>query len=73
MGMQVFVARVEQRGMEAPLPRELTMALGLPPDATVAEAVNAIERDAAGSRLRTAVHLTEEMTDRATAWQNCCR
>ena len=67
MGMHVFVTRVEQRGMEAPLPGELTRALGLPPDATVAEAVNAIERDSPGSRLRTAVHLTEEMTDRATA------
>ena len=67
MGMQVFVARVEQHGTEAPLPRELTRALGLPRDAKVAEAVNAIERDAVASSLRTAVHLTEEMTERATA------
>ena len=65
-GMQVFVARVERSGAGAPLPRALTRALGLPPDATVAEAVKAIEGDAAGSRLRTAVHLTEEMTYRAT-------
>ena len=31
MGMQLSIAQVEQRGMEAPLPRELTRALGLPP------------------------------------------
>ena len=67
MGMQVFVARVEQHGTEAPLPRELTRALGLPRHAKVADAVNAIERDATASSLRTAVHLTEEMTERATA------
>ena len=67
MGMQVFVARTEQHGMEAPLPRDLTKALGLPREATVAETVNAIEGDAAALRLRTAMHLMEEMTDRATA------
>ena len=66
MGMQVSVARVEQGGMEAPLPGELTRALGLPSDATVAEALNAIECDAAASRLRTAVHLMKEMADGAT-------
>ncbi len=67
MGMQVFVVRVEQHGTDAPLPRELTRALGLRPDATVAEAVNAIEGDAAGSKFRTAIQLLEEMTGRATA------
>ena len=50
MGMQVFVARVEQGGTKVSLPQELTRALGLPSDAMVAEAVSAIERDAAGSR-----------------------
>ena len=53
--------------MVAPLPRALTRALGLPPDASVAEATNAIDRDTAGSRLRRAMHLMEEMTDGATA------
>ena len=67
MGMQLFIAHVKQGGMEAPLPRELTTALGLPPDASVAEAMNAIERDAAGARLRKAIHLMEEMTEGATA------
>ena len=67
MAMQVFVAQVEDGSTETPLPGELTRALGLPPDAKVAEAVNAIEGDAEGSRYRTAIHLTEEMTDRATA------
>ena len=67
MGMRLFVTRVEERGMEAPLPPELTKALGLPRDAKVAETVNAIEQDAAGSRLRTAMHLMEEMTEGATS------
>ena len=67
MGMQLSIAQVEQRGMVAPLPRVLTKALRLPPDASVAEAINAIDRDAAGSRLRRAVHLMEEMTENASA------
>ena len=67
MGMQLSIAQVEQRGTEAPLPRALTKALGLPPNASVAEAINEIDRDAAGSRLRTAVHLMEEMTEGASA------
>ena len=67
MGMQLSIAQVEQRGMEAPLPRALTRALGLPPNASVAEAMNAIERDAAASRLRKAMHLMEEMTEGASA------
>ena len=56
MGMHLSIAQVEQRGMVAPLPRSLTKALGLPPDANVADAINAIDRDAAGSRLRRAIH-----------------
>ena len=35
--------------------------------AMTAETTNAIDRDAAGSRLRRAIHLMEEMTDGATA------
>ena len=67
MGMQLSIAQVEQLGMEAPLPRALTRALGLPPDASVAEAINEIDRDTAGSRLRRAMHLMEEMTEGASA------
>ena len=67
MGMQLSIAQVEQRGREAPLPRALTKALGLPPDTSVAEAISAIERDTAGSRLRRAMHLMEEMTEGASA------
>jgi len=48
MGMQVVIAQAEQGNMEARLPRELTKALGVSPDASVAEAVNAINRDAGG-------------------------
>lgn len=67
MGMQLFVARVEQRAMATPLPGKLARSFDLPPNTTVAEAVTAIERDAAGSRWRTAVRLMEEMTENATA------
>ena len=67
MGLQVVIGQVKQGGMNAPLPGKLTRALGLPPDASIAEAVNAIERDAAGSRLRTGMNLMKEMTEGATA------
>ena len=67
MGLQVVIGQVKQGSMDAPLPGKLTRALGLPPDASVAEATNAIERDAAGSRLRTAVHLIKEMIEGTTA------
>ena len=67
MGMQLSIAQVEQSSTKAPLPGELTKALGLPPGASVAEAISAIDRDAAGSRLRRAMHLMEEMTEGASA------
>ena len=67
MGLRLFIAQVEQGSMEPPLPRGLTRALGLAPDASIAEAMNAIERDAAGSRLRRAMRLMDEMTDDAAA------
>ena len=66
MGMQLFIAQIEHDGIKARLRREISGALGLPPDASVAEATNAIEGDAAGSRLRTAMHIMEEMTEGAT-------
>ena len=66
MGLQVVIGQVKQGGMDAPIPGKLTRALGLAPDASIAEALSAIERDAAGSRLRTGMHLMKEMTEGAT-------
>ena len=55
MGMRLFSAPAEPGGMEAPpLPPELTRALGLPSDASVIDAVDAIDQDAAASTLRKA-------------------
>ena len=66
MGMRLFIAPAAPRGVRAsPLPAELTRALGLPSDATVLDAVDAINRDAVGSRLRKGLHLIQEMTERA--------
>ena len=68
MEMRLYVAAAEARDPEAPaLPAELTRALGLPSDASVAEAVAVIERDAAGARLREGLRLLHEMTELATA------
>ena len=67
MGMRLFNAPAEPGGMEAPpLPPELTRALGLPSDASVIDAVDAIDQDAVASTLRKGMRLVEEMTELAT-------
>ena len=54
--------------MEAPpLPAELTRALDLPSDASVVDAVEAIDQDAVASTLRKGMRLVLEMTELATA------
>ena len=68
MGMRLFIAPAEPGGMEAPpLPAELTRALDLPSDASVVDAVEAIDQDAVASTLRTGMRLVQEMTELATA------
>lgn len=68
MGMRLFIAPMNPGDAEAPpLPRELTKALDLPADASVAEAVDAINTDAAGSDLRKAMRLMQEMAELATS------
>lgn len=68
MGMRLFIAPVEPRGPGAPpLPAELTRALGLTPDASVADAVDAIEQNSAASRLREGLRLMQAMTELARA------
>ena len=67
MGMRLFSARAEPGGMEAPpLPPELTRALGLPSDASVIDAVDAIDQDAVASTLRKGMRLAQKMTELAT-------
>ena len=67
MGMQLFIAQGQRSGKEAPpLPAELTIALDLPPDASVVEAVDVIDQDAVASKLRKGVRLMQEMTELAT-------
>ena len=68
MGMRLLIGPMNVAGAEAPsLPRELTKALALPSDASVADAVDAINTDAGGSDLRKAIRLMHEMTEFATA------
>lgn len=68
MGMRLLVGPMNPAGAGAPpLPRELTKALDLPRDASVAEAVDAITSDTAGSDLRKAMRLMHEMAELATA------
>ena len=68
MGMRLFSAPAEPGGMEAPpLPPELTRALGLPSDASVIDAVDAIDQDAVASKLRRGMRLVQKTTELATA------
>ena len=68
MGMRLFIAPAEPSGMEAPpLPAELTRALDLPSDASVVDAVDAIDQDAVASMLRKGMRLVQKMTELATA------
>ena len=70
MGMRLFVAPAEPGGLvlEAPpLPAELTRALDLPSNASVVDAVEAIDQDAVASTLRKGMRLVQEMTELATA------
>ena len=66
MGMRLFIAPAVPRGVRAPpLPAELTKALDLHSDASVVEAVDAIDQDAVASELRKGLHLMQEMTELA--------
>ena len=68
MEMRLFVGPAEPPGpAPPPVPAELTEALGLPSDASVAEVVAVIERDAAASKLRKGLRLMREMTEPARA------
>lgn len=68
MEMRLMVVPAEPPGPAPPPVRaELTEALGLPPDASVAEVVAVIERDPAASKLRKGLRLMREMTEPARA------
>ena len=67
MGMQLFIAPMDPAGIgAAALPAELIRALDLPSDASVAEAVEAINKDDRAPNLRKGIRLAREMMELAT-------
>ncbi len=68
MGMQLFVGPAERGAAEASrLPPEITRALHLPSNASIADAVGLIEKDAMASKLRDGMRVVQDLTHRAAA------
>ena len=66
MGMQLFVGPAERGAAKAPrLPPEITRALHLPTNASVADAVGLIEKDTMASKLRDGMRVVRDLTQRA--------
>ena len=67
MGRRLIIGPTNPAGTGgAALPAELTRALDLPSDASVVEAVEAINKDERASNLRGGIRLAQEMTELAT-------
>ena len=68
MGLQLYIGRgLRGNPAEPGLPSEITEALRLPSDASVADAVSRIDKDVMASRLREGMSVVQELTDRAAA------
>lgn len=66
--LELYIGPVrEESSSRRVLPPEIARALGLPRDASVEDAVDAIRRDKITSRLREALSFAREATDRADA------
>ncbi len=68
LGLEFYVGPARPGASPSPaVPPEITGALGLPRDASVADAVGAIDRDALASSLREGIGRVQELMDRAAA------
>ena len=68
LGMRLYVGPAEYGDAKAPLlPQEITGALHLPPNASVADAVDLIDEEALASGLREGMRVAQELTQRAAA------
>ena len=68
LGLEFYIGPARPGASTSPeLPSEITRALDLPRDASVADAVGAVDRDAMASRLREGLGLVRELIDRAAA------
>ncbi len=67
LGLEFYIGPVRGDSTRPILPPEIARALDLPRDASVADAVGAIDKDAMASRLREGIHLVQELTSRAAA------
>jgi hypothetical protein len=66
MGMELFVGPAEDRDAETPrLPPEIARALHLPANASIADAVGLIDKDAMASKLRDGMRVVQDLTQRA--------
>ena len=70
LGLEFYIGPARPGASTSPeLPSEITRALDLPRDASVADAVGAIDKDAMASRLREGIGHVQELMDRAAAAQ----
>ena len=68
LGLEFYIGPARPGASTSPeLPSEITRALDLPRDASVADAVGAIDKDAMASRLREGIGHVQELMDRAAA------
>lgn len=68
LGLEFYIGPARPGASTSPeLPSEITRALDLPRDASVADAVGAIDKDAMASRLREGIAHVQELLDRAAA------
>ncbi len=64
--MRLFIGPAEWGGVEdPPLPPEITRVLHLPSDASVADVVGLLDKDAMASKLRDGMRAVQELTQRA--------
>lgn len=68
LGLEFYIGPVRPGASTAPeLPAEITRALDLPREASVADAVRAMDKDAMASRLREGMGRVRDLMDRAAA------
>ena len=67
LGLEFYIGPARGDSTRPGLPSEVAQALDLPPDASVADAVGAIDKDAMASRLREGIGLVQELMSRAAA------
>ena len=68
LGLEVYIGPARAAAAPQPVvPAEIAQALGLPPDASIADAVGAIDKDKMAARLRAGIGRVQDLVDSAGA------